>query len=485
MLAAMGTGAGRHDRFATLAVLGLTAVLVLALLRFRQPFPFDDGAFFLRYAEHLGTGRGYVWNPGVTDAIGASAPIWPLLLAVPIAVGMEPYAGGQLVAVLVAALGFALLLAACRRLWGGASLLPAALAISSSSALLVSTMGIMETPLTMLLLAASVWLLAAPTARPRTTAVAAALLVVHKADLLPWAAGLLLAAGHWRLHRAHRQGLLLAAGVVATYFTLMYWHTGHLFPVSLLRKLHNSSGALPTMPRDWFLQAALLGNRRWLLLLPALLGAISLFRRRSGIGVLLACGCGGQALAYTLFPPTEPFLWYLAPMEFAIAVTVAGAAAGGLPAITIDRTRRTILILTCVAAGHLTYKSEKVRGHWLAYSAEIEGDRSRAGLWVAEHSPADFRVLTGFGCPAFFCRRQVYDYSGLNMTGDVDITHLLTRERPELLIFCPFGSAIPPEQYVAPADYEVVEVFDGARRAGRDFYAVVMVRSDVATRLSH
>lgn len=478
----MAAAIGRGARRSTSILLALAVLLALALARFQQLFPFDDGAFFLRYAKHLGTGVGYVWNPGAVDAIGASAPMWPLLLAVPIAVGMEPYPGGQLVSAVVAVVAFLLLLAGCRRLWGTMGMLPTALAVSSSTATLTCTMGVMETPLTFLLLASAVWLLAPGAARPRATAVCAALLVVHKVDLLPWAIGLMLASGHWRPSQAHRHGLLLAAATIGTYLALMWWHTGHLFPVSILRKLQNSMGEMPTMPREWFLQAGLVANRRWLLLLPALLGAVALFRRRSGIGVLLACGCGGQALAYSLFPPTEPFLWYLAPIEFAIAVLVGGAAAGAAPANWRTRTRLAMLVLTCLLAGHVTYKAERVRRHWLTYSAHVEADRSRAGQWVADHSPKEFRVLTGFGCPALYCDRHVYDYSGLNMTGDV--AHLLTDKQPELLIYCPYGTSVPPERYEPPERYQVAKVFDSSRRIGIDFYAVVMVRTDAAERLT-
>ena len=112
----------------------------------------------------------------------------------------------------------------------------------------------------------------------------------------------------------------------------------------------------------------------------------------------------------------------------------------------------------------------------------VEADRSRAGMWVAEHTPEDFRVLTGFGCPSFYCERFVFDYSGLNMTGNVGISHLLDTEHPEVLILCPFRTGIEPADYVPRPGYIVVECFETAWRT-YDFYPVVMVRKDVAHRL--
>jgi hypothetical protein len=67
-----------------------TAVLVAILamvahipgiLAYRPPLFYDDAMFFFRYAEHLAQGEGFRWNLGEPPVWGASAPLWPLLLA--------------------------------------------------------------------------------------------------------------------------------------------------------------------------------------------------------------------------------------------------------------------------------------------------------------------------------------------------------------------------------------------------------------------
>ena len=50
----------------------------------------DDGAFFLRYAVNAANGYFWVWNPGDPPVWGASAPFYPILVALPIKLGVEP-----------------------------------------------------------------------------------------------------------------------------------------------------------------------------------------------------------------------------------------------------------------------------------------------------------------------------------------------------------------------------------------------------------
>jgi hypothetical protein len=118
-------------------------------------------------------------------------------------------------------------------------------------------------------------------------------------------------------------------------------------------------------------------------------------------------------------------------------------------------------------------------------AAYTEADRSRAGMWVAAHTPENFRLAVGFGAPSFYSNRFVYDYSGLNMTGNTDYYHLVETVKPELVILCPFNSHAPPTAFRPPAGYVIAKYFDSAQRSGwNDFYAVVLVRSDVTGQVS-
>src|SRR5919108_3540092 len=49
--------------------------------------PLDDSWIHLRFAENLATGHGFAINPGVPVA-GSTAPLWTLLLAAAITLGL-------------------------------------------------------------------------------------------------------------------------------------------------------------------------------------------------------------------------------------------------------------------------------------------------------------------------------------------------------------------------------------------------------------
>ncbi|HLX88067.1 MAG TPA: hypothetical protein VKR22_06385, partial [Acidimicrobiales bacterium] len=69
---------------------GLITAFVFAIRYRLGPELHDDGAFFLRYAINMAHGHFWVWNPGHSPVWGASAPLWPLLVAGPIAAGADP-----------------------------------------------------------------------------------------------------------------------------------------------------------------------------------------------------------------------------------------------------------------------------------------------------------------------------------------------------------------------------------------------------------
>ena len=64
------------------------SILLTAMFVRLGPELADDGAFFLRYAANMAGGQFWVWNPNDNPVWGASAPLYPLLIAVPIALGL-------------------------------------------------------------------------------------------------------------------------------------------------------------------------------------------------------------------------------------------------------------------------------------------------------------------------------------------------------------------------------------------------------------
>ena len=86
--------------------------------------------------------------------------------------------------------------------------------------------------------------------------------------------------------------------------------------------------------------------------------------------------------------------------------------------------------------------------HWFIRNSEgTESDRSLAGIWVSQHTPKHFTVLTGWGNPAYYSDRKVYDFSGLNTDFPSGSRDFVARYNPEILIFCPWRTGINPSDY--------------------------------------
>jgi arabinofuranosyltransferase len=56
-------------------------------------FPLDDAWIHLQFARNVAEGHGYSFNPGVPSS-GSTAPLWTLLLALPLAFGLGPIDAG-------------------------------------------------------------------------------------------------------------------------------------------------------------------------------------------------------------------------------------------------------------------------------------------------------------------------------------------------------------------------------------------------------
>ncbi len=65
-------------------------------------FPLDDTWIHLQFARNVAEGQGFSFNPGVSSS-GSSAPLWTLVLAVPLALGLGPLASAKLLGVALVA----------------------------------------------------------------------------------------------------------------------------------------------------------------------------------------------------------------------------------------------------------------------------------------------------------------------------------------------------------------------------------------------
>jgi hypothetical protein len=106
--------------------LTVAAVLWRFLLAVRMPVPAEDGVNYLWMAQRF----------AALDLHGALVepfpPLWPLLLALPVACGAEPFAAGQVLGALLGGLSVWPIAAIAERLRAGAGIVAAALTATSS-----------------------------------------------------------------------------------------------------------------------------------------------------------------------------------------------------------------------------------------------------------------------------------------------------------------------------------------------------------------
>ena len=450
----------------------------------------DDAAFFLRYAENMLAGRFWVWNIGEPPVWGASAPLYPLVVAIPIALGVSPVAalvgtGLALTAVsfsaLVMLLGYRFSFVA-----GAAFLVFSAL---DTGAMYFAGAGL-ETPLTFSLLAVGVWILLGR-ANLWLVGIIAGLLMVQKLDLVP--AGALLLGAYWLKERRFPiQAIAVAATLALSWYGFAWLYFGAPVPNSFLTKSIYQVNHPKSIDWRWFGGFVLLaGIHTWLVFLSVLAVA----QQKTKIFPLVAF-LGGvlitHLVAYTIKYPFEPYNWYCMPSVFALLVlgSIGVHGVAQLSAYwfqsraTIVPTTISILLVGLVFA---TTVRDEVRGsnNIKVFASHQEHDRAEAGRWVNANTPKEFSVYTMWGNPAYYSQRRVLDGSFLNRRfeqGD-----LIKNYRPEILILQNNPGSTPMDPVFAATKgegYKVVKVFDKTFMAGMDYFFVVLARDDVVGKIT-
>lgn len=448
------------------AMLGV--VLAFALVTQRTPIFEDDVLFFFRYADNLAAGNGYRFNAEEAPVWGASAPLWPLLIALGQTTGLD--AGTScLVWSWLLTLTTALILGLlARRHFGllGVLCLVPILAFNHLHSTW-ATSG-MESPLTFLLVALGLWV-ADGGGSAAGIGVVAGLCLVHKLDLAPF--GLALLAGTWVWRRPLvARAALVALAVAGAWYAFAWWHFGSPIPNSFLQKLHADYASVGPL---WFVRSAFGNGYGPLRAVLALVGAFAL-RRRPFLASLALVQVLVPTLGYTLRPPAEGFMWYVA----AIAPTVAFLAACGLafvlrarPNVAPGKLHIALVIGVLVALGVLVRATEQryVLG-WHRYLLHHQLLLKQAGEWVAENSPAEAKVFTHWGNPAYYSHRFVYDGTYLNRRPE-EGEPLVTFE-PEIWITSGFK---PLAEFRPRKPYRVAQAFEAPEH---DYFVAVLFRAD-------
>ncbi|MGE3172217.1 MAG: hypothetical protein AB7O97_06275 [Planctomycetota bacterium] len=202
----------RAQRHRALLWLCVAAVCGRWLLAARTPVPAEDGVNYLWMAQRFAAG----------DAAAALAepfsPLWPLLLALPIACGAPAFLAGQVAGALVGGLGILPIAAIAERLRRGAGL-PAAALATTSSVLARTAPEVLTEPLFVLVAGLGAWAGLAGRYCWLGVATGAAFLVRPEGAILmlpwlvlrpraawralPFAAGLIAAFAAWRMACGH------------------------------------------------------------------------------------------------------------------------------------------------------------------------------------------------------------------------------------------------------------------------------------------
>lgn len=470
------------------ALLGFSLLVFFIAIRLRlgTEIP-DDAAFFLRYAENMAHGQFWVWNLNEAPVWGASAPLFPLLLVVPLKLGVPPVATIVWVSVILSTLSLSGVSMLLSRHFGVLAGLAFTVLASLDTGLMFYAGSGLETPLTLAFLSFGLFTLLERRSE-LLVGIAAGLLAVQKMDLIP-AGGLLVLAFAFQGKRIPWRAIIVSAAIAGSWYLFAWAYFGAPVPNSFLTKAIYQDRFRKTIDWHWFGGVVLFRFGHWITLLLSALAVMSVWRRTRALLVFTLGLVAIHVAVYTVKYPFEPYDWYCMPAIFMLIVL----ASIGLTALAswIGRLSTgvrwvpggvVVVLLALIVWDQVAFQrlDAQVRKNWLGY---VEHDRAEAGRWVNQHTPAGFRVATYFGSPAYYSGRYVYDLSFLNR--HVETGNVLEKYRPEILVFQNTDTAYPmkPDDF-GPA-YRVVKVFDSGFGAGQgNIFFTVYARSDVLSQIS-
>jgi arabinofuranosyltransferase len=477
------------------AVVGLSALVHLALCWIFRGFVTDDAWISVRYAENLANGEGFVWNPGGPRVEGFSNPLLVAVEALAAAAGWSApgtarvlgVAGGLACVVLVYAGGrnvvgeraarIASLLTACSApfaLWavGGLETLMVALVVTAG------TLEVARRDGGRVLRAAALFALL-PWLRPEGLAVVAAVVAIGEGP------GLVRAATRGRaLWRAALLGgvPLLSQALLEAVRLGLY---GHLLPNSVLYKSGAGDGLTVL---DKFLDQALLPT------VAAIAGAVILSGRARllvvppVVYVLGSVDTLDSANAYSrFFMPVWPLLALLAAVLVGAVVGPLARRRGAVWGVAVPAVAGLVLLL--LPPGDV----RSVHGTQERYTDCRVGAREAALAWLGTTPPETSFAISDAGLvPARAGGRSVVDNFFLNEPLIQETGRMSPRERadlvheraPDVLVLSSrdagrFVGYYPTERAIhehpGMTDYRLAHVASGSG-AGCDYHLMVFRR---------
>lgn len=238
----------------------VAAVLIVSIGTLARDVPniiMDDGAFFLKYAENMSNGGFWRYNLNDPPIWGASAPLYPLLIAPFLKLGLPGVLSIKLTGMILINATACLTV----RFFKSAGLLYGLFCcflIAINNNITANVIGGLETPLTLFLIAASLLCLEAQTSSryislPQSiiSSISFALLGVNKIDLIPLSIMLLFLFLRKSIVNSHSFALILCSYsfIMIGAYSFFWKYFGFPLPNSFLTKaLHQNA-----MPKsiDW------------------------------------------------------------------------------------------------------------------------------------------------------------------------------------------------------------------------------------------
>jgi len=420
----------RKDRI-VLAVLAAIGMAVWAWFGLSTRITLEDAFITFRYAGNLAQGKGFVYNTG-ERVLGTTTPLQTLLLAA-LGLALGPERIPTVASVLMPLFGLAAGLLAYAALVGlgihRAGAAAGALLFYLHPLVIRTSLGGMETPLVLFLMALSLYYLS----RQRSVAatITAAALALCRLDGLIWG-GLVVGT---TLVTRYRRPLAQTAGFIATIapwviFAFLYF--GSPIPNTVRAKgvVRPGRERLLVQPQHvsrlshWYLSGTGFASDHplfpgWLALLGLGLYAAARSRRR-------------ETLLLAVFPPVYAVLmylgrapmyqWYLVPMLFC-CLPLGGTGVGQvLTWVAYGRANwkwRAAAMAVAAAAlvpglMNLVKQLPRQARHARLFQENEWGLRRGLGLWLREHTPPNAGVaMEAIGYQGYFSGRRVIDMAGL------------------------------------------------------------------------
>lgn len=409
----------------------LAATACWIAFRYYTGIILEDALITWRYAEHLAQGAGFTFNPG-ERVLGTTTPILAVVLAAAALITGTSWLPTVAISLMIAcgaATGWLVYRALRVAGFTHAVSLIAAATLLLHADIVWSTVGGMETPLVLLLMAATLY--ASITERYYLTAAGVAVMPFVRPDAVIWVMLILVHAAWYGRRRVVAPALIAALLMIAGAMVLTAYF-GSPVPHSVVAKRTIGPGSAETLSwyqvqgwLNWIIGASGVnpfGGRIERVAIWPWLGLIGigamLVLRRSSTRVLWPLVAFPPALALAFLVTQAPhFLWYLIPYTACLCVLggigLAHLCEARWPAgrVHVRVAIFAVALLQIAAFAHAMRSTTD--WHWRNQRNEREV-RQAIGEWLNVHTRPDATVLMeAIGYQGTISGRRVIDLAGL------------------------------------------------------------------------